>query len=189
MRLYKKVVKIKGYGNFDKICNINTKGAFTIHYPVKVITDDIIETDYVYATSLKEAEQEWSEKVSIFESLSYDYNTVILYTIDEKASGGDGSGYGFMIQWGVFREIKGKTHMSEYFFERTYKGRPITRAYNKLHKWNKINWSPEREDFFTGISVAIETLHSNLSTFLNFSNMQDEDIDDAIKNGRLKLLK
>jgi len=188
MRLYKKTVKIKGLGNFDKICNVNTRGIFTITYPRKIITTNLIETETVRSSILPEAEKLYTEAIAEFESLSFSYKMVILYTMEERSSSGDGTGDGFVFQWGVFREIEGKDWGKKFFFERGSGTKEINTYYNKVDKWNKINWSESREEFFMKITLAIRQLYTNLNSFIDFSSMEDSNIDEKIKNNNIKLL-
>ncbi len=179
MRIYKEIVEIKGYGKFDKICEFNKKsGIFSIAYPEHIVKDKITKLNKVRANTLKEAEDEWDKEVVQFESSFYDYKTVILYQLEENGSYQDGSGKGFVFNWGVFRSIKrGTDFYDEYLFERAYSAaKEISIHYHDLKEWKKLPWSKEWEDYFMQISKAMEDLYTKLDAFLKNPKTVDKQI-------------
>ncbi len=172
--LYRKEVKIKGYrGLFSKECRFNLKtGSFTITYPEKVVKDNIVRVNEVYNQTLKGAEQDYYNMIANFEMLDADYTTVILYQIEERGSYRDGSGEGFIFNWGVYRKIEAKgvwNDNKKYHFVRNYgeKTNEYAVMAGDIKDWKELEWSEQRENFFIELSKQIEQIHFKLDFFVN----------------------
>lgn len=181
--IYKKQVEIEGLDKpFDMIIRFDKKSKlFSVTYPERIMKTNIIQTAEDYDESLRGIEEKFYNEVANFEMLQKKFVDVIVYQVDETWSYRDGSGQGFVFNWGVYRKIKPKNideqdlgsiqHRKQYHFIRGYKG-----AKNESNEYafgstdkdqlREIPWNQEAEDFFNGISQAIEKLHENLHNFL-----------------------
>ena len=83
-RVYKRIIKITGYGEFEKIVNVSTNGTFSVLCPEFIVKDGITQMEHLYAQNLKDLEKKFNEAKNQFEDLQYDFKEVILYRIYEK---------------------------------------------------------------------------------------------------------
>lgn len=183
---YKKEVKINGYkGLFLKECKIAKDGYFRISHPVKIVRNDLVKTDYVCSDNLKEAEEMYSEAVSIFEMLNYSFELIILFQMEEKFSYKDGSGEGFVFNWGVYKKINTKDNNQRYHYLRGFNSQGVDNEYavrsSDIKHWKQIKWSKEAEWFFNQLTLQVRELYEKLNFFLNTI-----DLDKIIKKDFLE---
>lgn len=178
----KELVTIKGLtGHFEKVLRLDMKSkTFSLNYPIKVIDKNIIQTGECYSSDLKEVELKWQNEVTIFQQLSFKYETVILYHIEEACSYKDGSGNGFIFNWGVFRKIKNKQEYGDrnLFYERgpdaAKKG--IWIGNTDIKDWKQMKWSKKAEDFFNELSRQVASIHEQMQYFVD--HISDKNIQE-----------
>lgn len=178
--VYKQTVKIKNYGSFEKICKFNRRnGLFEINYIRNVVSKNIVETDYVFADSLKEAEKKYNEKIKLFIAQRENYKEVILYRFQYFMDVHNGSGMGMHFNWGIFRKLDDPVR---YYYERGGKNKygkhpdevwNITDFNFRHDKWKEIKWTKEREEFFNSFTEKFNLLVENLSQFFTESDFKD----------------
>lgn len=173
--IYRKLVNIKGLDKpFEKECRFELKtGEFSINYPERIVKDNIVQISFVYGQSLKQLEQDYKHAVECFEMLEFDYKMVIMYQIEERGSYKDGSGEGFVFNWGVFRKIESKRWQDnyanrKYHFERGYgkKDNEYALRGSNIRDWKEIAWSEKAEAFFIELSKQVETIYHKLEYFV-----------------------
>lgn len=177
--IYKEDVEIKGYpGMFHKECRFNLKdGFFSITHPKKIVNKDITEVDEVFGKSLERTEELWRNAVAEFESLGFKYERVIMYHIEEKGSYKDGSGEGFVFNWGVFRKILVDDDTDvKYLIEKDSIGRKsINVPYHEIKKWKEIKHTEIAENFFSELSRQVENIYHKLEYFVNRIDIDSQD--------------
>jgi len=179
--LSKEMVTIKGLAEpFEKILRLDLKSkTFWVNYPEKVIDKNIIQTNDCCSSDIQEIEKKFQNAVAVFEALSYKYETLILYHIDEAWSYKDGSGNGFIFNWGVFRKIKNK---SEYGRNLFYERGPdvakngIWLGNNDVKDWKQIKWSQKAENFFNELSKQVADIHAKMQYFVD--HLSEIDIEN-----------
>ena len=168
-RVYKRIIKITGYGEFEKIVNVSTNGTFSVLCPEFIVKDGITQMEHLYAQNLKDLEKKFNEAKNQFEDLQYDFKEVILYRIYEKKDSSDGSGAGFVFNWGVFRKLNkpNSNRKQDYFFVRGGGKREISESWHSFKEWKEVDYSDKIENFFSMITDNIDSLYEKLFSFLN----------------------
>jgi len=171
--LYSKVFNIKGLDQpFQKELRFDLKnGLFCVNYPSKIVDKDIVSIENEYAKTLNEIEQKFTDKVRLFELVQFDSTTVILYNISEKRSYMDGSGQGFVFNWGIYKKIEAE-HLrkrDKFFFLRNYGGKSNEYAFGNddFNKCKELPWTQNAEDFFIELSNQIDSISTKLEYFVN----------------------
>lgn len=97
-----------------------------------------------------------------------------MYQVEEVGSYQDGSGTGFVFNWGVYKKIDSKNEDNEFWNKYHYVrgfGEPNSYALNGAD-WKEIEWSEQSENFFTELSKQIESIYARLSYFVTKVDFQ-----------------
>jgi hypothetical protein len=131
---------------------------------------------FLCSSSYKELMADVHKEKQIFESLHSDFKYVILYDVEERGSYSDGTGTGFVFNWGVFREILDPNtgFSTKYYFERSYVSKPLTSSWQDLGSWAKMDWTPQRESFFMDLSKGVEDIYAKLSFFVEYVKVGED---------------
>lgn len=175
MVISKESINIKGYPKpFERVIKFSKRDKlFSTTCPKLVVSENITELEYLYAQSYKDIEDKFSIARREFEALQEDFKLVINYKIDEQESHKDGSGVGFVLLWGVFKEIE---HKNRYHWVRGY-GQSMSYYWHdnfgRDRGWRTIEWTQDRELFFIDISEKLDKLVEGLAMFLTQENIED----------------
>lgn len=123
---------------------------------------EIIGTETLYAQSYKELEKKINVAIEIFENLSNEYETVIMYYAEDSWSYRDGSGKGFIFNYCVCKKVRvKKTDEIKYF---VIKDNATETSYTlnlKAHgeeTWKELPHTEETMDFLRKIDKNISNI-------------------------------
>ena len=157
---------------------------------------DAIEIDTVINRTYEGVHKDWEEAVDVFKQESINSSTVILYKLENDADYSDGSGVGFMFNWGVFNEVKlvyknGDEKTKWNFVRGARESKDIIDAWHQniiseddYAKWNRVLWSEAAEDFFRKITTEIVNARERIRHFVDsdITELGIETSQNLLKN-------